>query len=54
MTIGEYALIGAGSVVSKDVPAYSVAYGNPARAAKHVKELFCKINQHQPYEFLFK
>lgn len=30
-TIGEYALIGAGSVVTKDVPAYTVWYGNPAR-----------------------
>lgn len=29
-TIGEYALIGAGSVVTKDVPAYTVWYGNPA------------------------
>ena len=31
VTIGEYALIGAGSVVTKDVPAYALAYGNPAR-----------------------
>jgi UDP-2-acetamido-3-amino-2,3-dideoxy-glucuronate N-acetyltransferase len=31
VTIGEYALIGAGSVVTKDIPAYSLAYGNPAR-----------------------
>ena len=29
-TIGEYALIGAGSVVSKDVPANTVWYGNQA------------------------
>ena len=29
-TIGKYALIGAGSVVTKDVPAYTVWYGNPA------------------------
>ena len=28
--IGEYALIGAGSVVTHDIPAYSLAYGNPA------------------------
>ncbi len=31
VTIGEYALIGAGSVVTKDVPPYSLVYGNPAR-----------------------
>lgn len=28
--IGEYALIGAGSVVTKQIPAYEVWYGNPA------------------------
>ncbi len=31
VTIGEYALVGAGSVVTKDVPPYSLVYGNPAR-----------------------
>jgi dTDP-4-amino-4,6-dideoxygalactose transaminase/acetyltransferase-like isoleucine patch superfamily enzyme len=31
VTIGEYALVGAGSVVTKDVPAWSVVAGNPAR-----------------------
>lgn len=30
-TIGEYALIGAGSVVTKDVPPYTVWFGNPAK-----------------------
>jgi UDP-2-acetamido-3-amino-2,3-dideoxy-glucuronate N-acetyltransferase len=30
-TIGEHALIGAGSVVTKDVPDYAIVYGNPAR-----------------------
>lgn len=29
--IGEYALIGAGSVVTSDIPANTVWYGNPAR-----------------------
>jgi len=31
VTIGEYALIGAGSVVTKDVPDYGESYGNPAK-----------------------
>lgn len=30
-TIGRYALIGAGAVVTKDVPDYALAFGNPAR-----------------------
>jgi len=30
-TIGEHALVGAGSVVTKDVRPYAVVYGNPAR-----------------------
>ena len=30
-TIGEYATVGAGSVVTKDVPAYALVVGNPAR-----------------------
>ncbi len=29
--IGEYAMIGAGSVVTKDVPSYALVTGNPAR-----------------------
>ncbi|MCK4763604.1 MAG: N-acetyltransferase [Candidatus Aminicenantes bacterium] len=31
VTIGEYAMIGAGSVVTKDVPAHALMAGNPAR-----------------------
>lgn len=31
ITIGKWALIGAGSVVTKDVPDYGLVYGNPAR-----------------------
>lgn len=31
VTIGEYALIGSGSVVTEDIPPYALAYGNPAR-----------------------
>jgi len=31
VTIGRGAVIGAGSVVTKDIPAYAVAYGTPAR-----------------------
>lgn len=31
ITIGEFALIGAGSVITKDVPPYALVVGNPAR-----------------------
>ena len=31
VTIGEYAMVGAGSVVTKDVAPYSLVMGNPAR-----------------------
>lgn len=44
ITIGEGALIGAGSVVTKDVPPGMLAYGNPARAVKRVEELPCPFD----------
>jgi UDP-2-acetamido-3-amino-2,3-dideoxy-glucuronate N-acetyltransferase len=34
ITVGENAIVGAGSVVTKDVPANSVVAGNPARIMK--------------------
>ncbi len=30
-TIGKWAIVGAGSVVTRDVPDYAIVYGNPAR-----------------------
>lgn len=39
ITINEGALIGAGSLVNKDIPKYAVAYGRPAEVKKDVKEL---------------
>jgi len=35
-TIGEYAMIGAGSVVTKDVPAFGLVYGSPAKLKGYV------------------
>ncbi len=41
MVIGARALIGAGSVVTVDIPDGMLAYGNPARVIKPVDELSC-------------
>ncbi len=35
--IGDGSVIGAGSVVTKDVPAHSIAVGNPAKAIKRIR-----------------
>jgi len=45
VTIGEYALIGAGSVITRDVPAYALAYGNPARVRGKVDKEGVKIGE---------
>jgi UDP-2-acetamido-3-amino-2,3-dideoxy-glucuronate N-acetyltransferase len=37
-TIGEYALVGAGAVITKDVPAYALLVGNPAKQIGWVSE----------------
>jgi acetyltransferase-like isoleucine patch superfamily enzyme len=39
VVIGENALVGAGSVVAKDVPAGAVVVGNPARVIRNISEL---------------
>ncbi len=44
-TLGEHSFVGAGAVVTKDVPAYAVVYGNPARIHGWV----CKCGE--PLEF---
>ncbi len=38
VTIGEWAMVGAGSVVTEDVPAYAIVYGNPARVHGYICE----------------
>lgn len=36
ITVGQYAMIGAGSVVAKDVPPFALVLGNPARQKGYV------------------
>jgi UDP-2-acetamido-3-amino-2,3-dideoxy-glucuronate N-acetyltransferase len=44
ITIGEYALVGAGAVVTRDLKAYSLVVGNPAQQIGWVSEYGLKLN----------
>lgn len=37
LTIGQYAMVGAGTVVTKDVPPFAIVVGNPARIVGYVQ-----------------
>jgi acetyltransferase-like isoleucine patch superfamily enzyme len=41
ITIGEYAMVGSGAVVTKNVPAYGLVFGNPAK----LKGFVCKCGR---------
>ena len=38
VSIGEESVLGAGSLVTRDIPAFSVAYGLPAKVARSRKD----------------
>lgn len=49
--IGKRAVVGAGSVVTKDIPGGEVWVGNPARFLKRVEDVVCEVGgkAHFPY-----
>ncbi|NPV87527.1 MAG: N-acetyltransferase [Anaerolineae bacterium] len=44
-TIGEFSMVGAGSVVTRDVPAYALVIGNPAKRIGWVCQCGIKLKQ---------
>lgn len=44
VTIGEYAMVAAGSVVTKNVAPYTLVRGNPARFVSYIDKMGNKIN----------
>jgi len=44
VTIGEYAMVGSGSVVTKDVPPFALVVGNPAKVIGKVDKRGKRIN----------
>jgi len=47
ITIGRYAFIGAGAVVTNDIPDYGLAYGNPAKLRGYVCQCGCKLDENK-------
>lgn len=43
ITVGEFAMVGVGSVITKDVPSYSLVFGNPARLVGYVCKCGFKV-----------
>jgi len=46
VVIGEHAIVGAGSVVTRDVPPFSIVAGNPARVLRHITESEVQHERH--------
>lgn len=53
--IGKGAMIGSGAVVTRDIPDNALAYGNPARVTKDIKQMKCVLGAFNfPYEWEHK
>lgn len=46
ITLGEYCMVAAGSVVTKDVKPYSLVMGNPAKHYNYVDKMGNKVDEH--------
>ena len=44
LTLGEYSMVGAGSVVTRDVPPYTLVVGNPARIVGKICKCGTRLN----------
>jgi maltose O-acetyltransferase len=49
VTIGEGAVVGAGSLVSRDVPPYAIVAGNPSRVIGERPQLICYRLNYSPF-----
>lgn len=54
VTIGEEATVGAGSVVTRDIPSRSLAVGTPARVTKSDKDYIRSLSQDEKHDLLLK
>jgi acetyltransferase-like isoleucine patch superfamily enzyme len=54
VTIHEFATIGAGSIITKDIPAYSLAAGSPAKVLRTGNEYIKQNNFEQKFEIITK
>ncbi|NLH22106.1 MAG: N-acetyltransferase [Methanothrix sp.] len=50
ITVGEYAMIGAGSVVAEDVPPFGLVLGNPGRLRGYVCRCGRRLEQEEKHE----
>jgi acetyltransferase-like isoleucine patch superfamily enzyme len=47
LVIGEHAIVGAGSVVTRDVPPYAIVAGNPARVLRYISRPEVSNERHE-------